>query len=101
MTAKPWNEQVLSTSRSPEVFYESGAAKVLKLGEGSYRIELLGKLTLNGVTRTQNVVSQVTIGPYNLRATANIAGGLLTLRHGLKFAFFIVARKDPKDSTAH
>jgi polyisoprenoid-binding protein YceI len=102
------NEQVLSTSRHPEVYYESGEARAVKLGEGLYRVELTGKLTLNGVTRLQNVTSQVTIGAYNLRATGNfeirqstfdiglvnVAGGLLTLRDELKFAFFIVARQD-------
>ena len=101
------NDQVLSTSRHPEVLYKSAEARVLKLGEGLYRVELIGKLTLNGITRTQNVTSQVTIGPYSLRATGNfeirqsdfdiapakVAGGLLTLRDELKFAFFIVARQ--------
>lgn len=102
------NEQVLSTSRHPEVGYESGASRVLRLGEGSYAVESFGKLTLNGVTRAQNVRSQVTLGAYNLRATGNfeisqsnfeiapvnVAGGLLTLRDELKFAFFILARQE-------
>lgn len=102
------NEQVLSTSRHPEVYYESRDSKVLKLGEASYAVELIGKLTLNGVTRIQNVTSQVTLGAYNLRATgnfqisqsnfeivpANVAGGLLTLRDELKFAFFMLARQE-------
>ncbi len=102
------NEQVLSTSRHPEVLYQTVGARPVKLGECLYRVELIGKLTLNGITRAQNVTSQVTIGPYSLRATgnfdirqsdfdirpANVAGGLLTLRDELKFAFFIVARQD-------
>jgi polyisoprenoid-binding protein YceI len=88
---------------------------VLKLGEASYAVELIGKLTLNGVTRTQNVTSQVTLGAYNLRATgnfqisqsnfeiepANVAGGLLTLRDELKFAFFMLARQDLAEGFAH
>jgi polyisoprenoid-binding protein YceI len=102
------NEEVLATSRHPEVTYSSGDARVLRLGEGLYRVELIGNLTLNGITRSQNVTSQVTIGPYSLRATgafdirqshfdilpARVAGGLLTLRDELKFAFFIVAREE-------
>src|ERR1700730_3560711 len=56
------NEQVLSTSRHPDVYYESATSRVLKLGEESYAVELMGKLTLNGVTRSQNVTSQVTLG---------------------------------------
>jgi hypothetical protein len=65
-------------------------------------------LTLNGVTRAHNMSSQVTLGAYNLRVTGNfeirqssfeiapvnVAGGLLTLRDELKFAFFILARQE-------
>jgi hypothetical protein len=101
------HQQVLGTSRRLEVQYKSGDAKVTKLGEGSYRVELTGQWTLNGVTRIQVVSSQVTIEPYNLRATGNfeirqsnfyippvnVAGGLMTVRDELKFAFFIVARQ--------
>ena len=92
----------------PDVLYESNASRVLKLGEGAYAVELFGMLTLNGVTRAHNVRSQVTLGAYNLRATGNfeirqssfeiapvnVAGGLLTLRDELKFAFFILARQE-------
>jgi polyisoprenoid-binding protein YceI len=101
------HQQVLATSRHPEVYYKSAAAKVTKLGEGLFRLELSGQLTLNGITRMQPVGCQVTIGAYNLRATGNfelrqsdfgikptnIAGGMLTIRDELKFAFFIVARQ--------
>jgi polyisoprenoid-binding protein YceI len=102
------NEQVLSTSKHPVVSYQSTNVRAVKLGEGLYRVELSGTLTLNGLSRIQKVISQVTIGPYSLRATGNfeisqsnfaiapvhVAGGLLTLRDELKFAFFIMARQD-------
>jgi len=102
------NEQVLLTSRYPEVFYKSEDIRSVKLGEGMFRVDLNGKLTLNGITQMQKISSQVTVGPYSLRATgnfeikqsdfdikpANVAGGLMKLRDGLKFAFFIVARHD-------
>jgi hypothetical protein len=92
----------------PDVLYESNASRVLKLGEGAYAVESFGMLTLNGVTRAHNVRSQVTLGAYNLRATGdfeirqssfeiapvNVAGGLLTLRDELKFAFFTLARQE-------
>jgi polyisoprenoid-binding protein YceI len=109
------NDQVLSTSRNPEVVYRSGEARSLKLGDGLYRVELIGQLMLNGVTRPQTVTSQVSIGPYSLRATgnfeinqsaygiapANVARGLLTLRDELKFAFFIVARQEGAVEASH
>jgi polyisoprenoid-binding protein YceI len=102
------NEQVLSTSRNADVLYESNASRVLKLGEGAYAVESFGMLTLNGVTRAHTVSSQVTLGAYNLRVTGNfeirqssfeiapvnVAGGPLTLRDELKFAFFILARQE-------
>jgi polyisoprenoid-binding protein YceI len=101
-------DQVLSTSRHPQVSYECGDVRAVKLGPGLYKVDLSGRLTLNGVTRVQMVTSQVTISPYSLRATGNfeihqsdfgiapvnVAGGLLTLKDELKFAFFIVARQD-------
>jgi len=77
-----------------------------------------GQLSLRGVTRSQTVVGQVTIGPYNLRSTGsfeirhsdfgipivNVAGGVLTLRNELKCAFFLVAvseeQKERPDSAA-
>lgn len=101
-------DQVLSTSRHPQVSYECKDVRAVKLGPGLYKVELTGRLTLNGVTRVQIVSSQVTVSPYSLRATGNfeihqsdfgiapvnVAGGLLTLKDELKFAFFIVARQD-------
>jgi len=101
------HQEVLSTSRYPEVLYTTRSAKVTKLAEGSYRIDLTGNLTLRGVTRIQMVSGQVTIGPYSLRATGNfevrqsnfdipvpnVAGGLMKIRDDLKFAFYIVARQ--------
>jgi polyisoprenoid-binding protein YceI len=106
------NEEVLSTSRHPEVLYGSEDVQAMKLGGGGlYKVELNGKLTLNGITRLQDVISQVTVGPYSLRATGNfqirqsdfgivpakVAGGMLTLRDELKFAFYIVARQASAD----
>jgi polyisoprenoid-binding protein YceI len=102
------HDQVLSTSRHPQVSFDSGDVRSVRLGPGLYKVELTGRLTLNGVTRVQIVSSQVTISPYSLRATGNfeihqsdfaiapinVAGGLLTLKDELKFAFFIVARQD-------
>lgn len=101
------HQQVLATTRHPEVSYKSEAVTATRPGEGLYRVQLTGHLTLNGITRIQAVVCQVTVGAYNLRATANfeirqsdfgikpanIAGGILTIRDELKFAFFIVARQ--------
>lgn len=100
------NEEVLATSKHPDVSYQSGDITAMKISEGIYKVEIRGKLTLNGITRRQNVTAQVSVGPYNLRANGNfeirqsefdirrvnVAGGSLTLRDELKCAFFIVAK---------
>jgi len=100
------NEEVLATSKHPEVTYQSADIRAVKTSEGVYKAEIRGRLTLNGVTRRQDVVAQVAVGPYNLRANGNfevrqseydirrvnVAGGSLTLRDELKFVFFVVAK---------
>jgi polyisoprenoid-binding protein YceI len=106
MVERIMNEEVLLTSKYPEISYRSDDIKTIKVTESMYKAEIHGKLTLNGVTRKQEVGAQVAIGPYNLRANGNfelrqsdfgirkinVAGGSLTLRDELKFAFFVVAK---------
>lgn len=100
------NEEVLATSKHPEVSYQSSDIKAMRVSEGVYKAEIRGRLTLNGVTRRQDVMAQVAIGPYSMRANGNfeirqseyeirkinVAGGSLTLRDELRFAFFVVAK---------
>lgn len=106
MLERIMNEEVLATVRYPEIVYQSGDIVSMKASEGVYKSEMKGKLTLHGVTRRLDVSSQVTVGPYNLRANGNfelrqsdfdipkinVAGGALMLRDELKFAFFVVAK---------
>jgi hypothetical protein len=103
-----WTALNSCTCVNLQVSYECGDVRAVKLGPGLYKLDLTGRLTLNGVTRVQVGSSQVTVRPYSLRATGNfeiqqsdfgiarvnVAGGLLTLKGELKFAFFIVARQD-------
>jgi polyisoprenoid-binding protein YceI len=100
------NQEVLMSAKYPEVIFQSGDIKATKMSEGVYKTEIHGKLTLNGVTRRQDLTAQVAIGPYNLRANGNfeirqsefdirkvsVANGALSLRDELKFAFFVVAK---------
>ncbi len=106
MLERIMNEEVLVSSKYPEVIFQSGDIKAIKMSEGVYKAEIHGKLTLNGVTCRQDVTVQVALGPYNLRANGNfeirqsefdirkisVANGALSLRDELKFAFFIVAK---------
>ena len=100
------NEEVLRTSRYPEVTFQSEIVRATKLAEALFRVDIAGALTLNGITRSHEFISQVAVSPYSLRANGNfeirqsdfdikqvaIAGGALTLRDELKFAFFVVAK---------
>jgi polyisoprenoid-binding protein YceI len=101
------NQQVLETARYPEIVFESSNVSANRAGDGQYFINLVGNLSLHGVTNSQPVSAQVTVngnmlrahGEFSLRQTAygiklvSVAGGTLKLKDDLKFAFDIVARK--------
>jgi polyisoprenoid-binding protein YceI len=101
------NQEVLETSRYPEVVYESRELKAEKLKDDLYRVHVDGKLTLHGVTNDHAFGAQVafgvdsarTYGEFVLRQSdysiriASIAGATLKLQDELKFSFYVVARK--------
>ena len=101
------NQEVLETARFPEVAYDSSQIHAEKLREDLYRLNVRGRLHLHGVSNDQDFVAQASLGvdsaraygtftllqsDYNIRI-ASIAGGTLKLQDGLKFSFYVVARK--------
>lgn len=96
-------EEVLEATRFPQIAFESTSAAP---GTGG-RIEIEGKLSLHGVTRTERISTQLAVtgdilrayGDFTIRQTdygirlASVAGGALKLKDELKFTFDIVARK--------
>jgi polyisoprenoid-binding protein YceI len=100
------NDDVLEVSKYPEILYESPGGAATQIGEGRYRIDMNGSLTLHGVKRGQPVSAQVTINGGMLRASGefsllqtdygikpvNAMGGTLKVKDELKFTFDIVAR---------
>jgi polyisoprenoid-binding protein YceI len=101
------NQEVLETTRFPEVAYDSTEIAVEKLKDDLYRLSVHGRLTLHGVSNDQDFVAQVSVGvdsaraygaftllqsDYNIRI-ASIAGATLKLQDELKFSFYVVARK--------
>ena len=52
-------DEVLEIVRYPEIVYEASQARVEKMAEGRYRVEVEGRLSLHGVTRTQRVAAKV------------------------------------------
>lgn len=97
-------EDVLETSRYPEISYRSQSATAHRVFEGMYRVQLNGELSLHGVTRAQPIEAQVTIsgdlvrarGDWKLKQTdykirpVSVAGGTLKVKDELKLAFEIV-----------
>lgn len=82
------------------------------MGDGQYLVNLVGELSLHGVTKSEPVSAQVAImgdtlrahGEFSLLQTAygikpvSIAGGTLKLKDELKCSFDILARKQAGNS---
>jgi polyisoprenoid-binding protein YceI len=106
------NQEVLETARYPEISFESSKVSASKVGDGQYLINLVGELSLHGVTKSEPVSAQVAIvgdtlrahGEFSLLQTAygikpvSIAGGTLKLKDELKCSFDILARKKAGNS---
>jgi polyisoprenoid-binding protein YceI len=100
-------DEVLETSRYPEMVYESERISVAQLGENLYGAGIKGKLNMHGVTGHVEFTAQVVVGDDTLRgygnfsvkqteygiAIASIAGGTLKMKDEIKIAFFIVAKR--------
>jgi polyisoprenoid-binding protein YceI len=98
-------DKVLEIETYPEIIFDSSAAKVSPAGPGQYRVEVVGQLTLHGVTREQVVSGRVTVGPDRLRASGefslrqtdygielvSVADGALKVKDELKFSFDVLA----------
>jgi polyisoprenoid-binding protein YceI len=98
-------DRVLESTAYPEIVFQSSSVKVNLAGPGQYRIEVLGQLSLHGVTREHSVSARVTVGPDRLRASGefslhqtdygielvSVAGGALKVKDELKCSFDILA----------
>lgn len=101
------NQEVLETSKYPEIVYDSSNVSSSRAGEGEYSLELQGDLVLHGVKHHQPVSLKLTVtgdslraqGQFSVRQTqygiklVSVAGGTLKLKDELKCSFDIVARK--------
>lgn len=101
-------EQVLETSRFPEIIFESTDISGARTGEGQHRARITGDLSLHGVTRKCSLDSQAWVsgdglrasGEFTLRQTdyniklVSAAGGTIKVKDELKFWFDIVANKE-------
>ena len=101
------NQEVLETDRYPEITFKASQIEAQPSGEGTYVVNLVGDLSLHGVTRSVPVLARVSFlgdtlrgnGEFSVQQTeygiklVSVAGGALKLKDELKCAFDILARK--------
>jgi len=103
--------EVLEVERYPEIIFCSSRLSVSKAGGGQYWINLVGDLSLHGITGTLPVAAQVALVGNTLRAhgeftvlqtsykmklapvPAPVPGGTLKLKDEVKCSFNLLARK--------
>jgi polyisoprenoid-binding protein YceI len=101
------NDSVLEVARYPEIAFDSSEVSASNGGNGQYSVNMVGDLSLHGVTNSQAVSVQMALtgdllrahGEFPLRQTdyaiklVSVAGGTLKIKDELKCSFDIVARK--------
>ncbi len=104
---KTMKQEVLETSRYPQISFESTSVSPTKIGDQRYAVSVAGNLNLHGMTRPQTINCQVSVmgetlrasGEFSIRQTdygiklVSVAGGTLKVKDELKCSFEIVARK--------
>jgi polyisoprenoid-binding protein YceI len=99
--------EVLETSAYPEIVFESSQVTPNALGENLYAMQVIGNLTLHGVTRSATITAQVTLAGDTLRAfgefsiqqtnygikLVSVGAGALKVKDEVKLAFDFSARK--------
>ena len=103
------HDEVLETSRYPEIVFKGKTASIDRIYEGFYRVKINGQLSLHGVTREHTLETQVRLVENGLRAEgdtqlrqsdyaikrASVAAGTLKVKDEVKLAFNIVAEATP------
>jgi polyisoprenoid-binding protein YceI len=99
-------QEVLETSRFPEITFESTGISATKMGDTQYAANLTGNLTLHGATKSQSVTCQVSLsgdtvrgyGEFTIKQTdfgirlVSVAGGALKVKDEVKCTFDITMR---------
>jgi polyisoprenoid-binding protein YceI len=101
------NHDVLETSRYPEIVFESSKVSASEPGDGQFFVNMVGTLSLHGVSNSQPVAAQISLTGDMLRAHGEftvlqsaygikpiaVAGGALKVKDELKCEFNIVAKR--------
>ena len=100
-------QDVLETSSYPDIVFESSQVTSNPLSENLHAVQVIGNLTLHGVTRAERITAQVTLIGDTLRASGDfsiqqtnygiklvsVAAGTLKVKDEVKIAFDFSARK--------
>lgn len=104
---KMMNEQVLESSKYPDILYEAPTVTIARIDGSLYSATLAGALSFHGVTRNQPITARIAVFDEMIRASGefslnqsdygikpiSVAGGALKVKDELKFSFEMVARK--------
>ena len=100
-------DEVLETSRFPDITFRSKSVTADRIYEGFYRVKITGELTLHGIAREYSIEAQLRLMENGVRAEGestlrqsyfgikrvSIAGGTLKVKDEVKMSFLIVAEK--------
>lgn len=107
--ARTLTRDVLEIESYPEIVLCSSRISVSKVGNGQYWINLVGELSLHGITGTLPIAAQMALigdtlrahgeftilhSSYKMRSVA-VPGGAFKLKEEVKCSFDILARKQP------
>jgi polyisoprenoid-binding protein YceI len=99
------HDDVLESSRYPEITFKGQAAGIDRIYEGFYKIKITGQLSLHGSDREHTIETQVRLLENGLRAEGetqlrqsdyditrvSVAAGTLKVKDEVKLSFNIVA----------
>jgi polyisoprenoid-binding protein YceI len=99
------HDDVLETSRYPEIVFKGQAAGMDRIYEGFYKVKIVGRLSLHGMTREHAIETQVRLVENGLRAEGetelrqsdygikpvSVAAGTLKVKDEVKLSFNIVS----------
>src|SRR5262249_12593195 len=99
--------EVLETSKYPEIVFQSTGVSATRLDEGKYQVRIPGNLTLHGATHSVTVNARLDFGTNELHAVGefpikqsefgikpvSVAGGTIKVKDEVRLSFDIIARK--------
>jgi polyisoprenoid-binding protein YceI len=99
-------EEVLETSKYPEINFNSTKVEAVRTGDGQYQAKVTGDFNVHGVSRPGVINAQLSFSGSMLRARGefplkmtdynirppSVAGGTIKVKDTLKLTFDIVAR---------